>query len=70
MANRIRFELNRAGVAELLNGSEMASICAGHARTMTVASGVSYVYAAGTRVVGAANVQNRGKNKARRQRTK
>lgn len=68
--SKIVFVLDPAGPRELLTGGKMASICAGHAKAMTVASGVSYVYAAGTRVVGVANAQNRGKNKARRKKTK
>lgn len=49
--NLIKFELNRAGVGELLKSPAMQSILEGHARRIAGSSGEVEVYVAGTRAV-------------------
>lgn len=50
--SRIRFELNKEGVSELLKSEKMAAICNAEAQTMTTATGTEWKgYTAATRVV-------------------
>lgn len=56
----VRVELNRAAVGELLKGSAMQGILAGHAKRIAGNRGNVEVYVAGTRAV--AEAQQSGLN--------
>lgn len=56
MAKKYKFELNHAGVGQLLNSSEMQAILDGHAGRVLSSAGAGY----GVRIVSSAGRKKRG----------
>lgn len=56
MATKFKFELNRQGVRELLQSSEMGNICTEYARSVAAAAGDGYEVSS---MVGATRVNAR-----------